>query len=67
MSIVDEIIALSKLPKLFGVSKSTLWSKGGILSQLPIIHLSERRRGVRKSDLEAWLVSRTRQPKATGH
>lgn len=60
---LDPIIGLSRLPALLGLTKSTVWARGGILSQLPIIHLSERRKGVRKSDLEAWLARRTVQPK----
>ena len=57
---LDPIIGLEVIRRTLGLSKATFY--GEISSTLPVITLSARRRGVRRSAYEAWLEGRTRQP-----
>jgi predicted exporter len=62
---LDPVVGLEKVRRSLDLSKAAFY--GGTDSpyrQLPIVELSQRRRGVRLSDLERWLAARTRRPLA---
>lgn len=62
---LDPIVGLEVIRRTLGVSKATFY--GGIVATLPVITLSARRRGVRRSDLENWLSARTRRTADDNH
>ena len=59
----EPVYGLEVIRRSLGLSKAGFYgSPDGPYRTLPIIALSERRRGVRKSDYETWLAARTRRP-----
>jgi predicted DNA-binding transcriptional regulator AlpA len=55
----DRVLSFNEIIERLGISKPTFFRS--IKPQLPIVFISARRQGVRESDFEAWLVSRTRR------
>jgi hypothetical protein len=61
----EPIYGLELIRRALGLSKSAFYGPpDGPYRTLPIVAISERRRGVRKSDYELWLGARTRKPAA---
>jgi len=58
----DPILTYNQMAADAGVSIATF--KRAILPYLPVIAVTEHRRGVRRSDWQAYLQSRTRKPRA---
>jgi hypothetical protein len=59
----DPVLGLEEARRdVLRVSKSAFYGRDGIRSKLPIIELSAKRRGVRKSALDDFLTARTRAP-----
>jgi hypothetical protein len=64
---IDPIVGLEEARcGVLRVSKSAFYGPNGIRSRLPVIQLSARRKGVRKSALDAFLVERTCEPAEAG-
>jgi hypothetical protein len=62
----EPIYGLEVIRRALGLSKSAFYGPpDGPYRTLPIVAISERRRGVRKSDYELWLGARTREPTAS--
>src|SRR5262249_4722002 len=57
---LDPVLGMETIRRTMGVSKATFY--GEIAPTLPVITLSARRRGVRRTDYEAWLAARARRP-----
>jgi hypothetical protein len=58
----DPVLSFAYCAADYGVSLATF--KRSILPDLPVVEISDRRKGVRRSDHEARKARRTRKPKA---
>jgi hypothetical protein len=56
---LDRILSFREIVEAIGVSHKHFHLV--IKPQLPVIEISKRSRGVRQSDFEAWLRSKTRE------
>ncbi len=56
----DPLRSLDYVRRDLGVCKSTF--QRHVRHSLPIVRISERRLGVRQSDLDAWKAARTSRP-----
>jgi hypothetical protein len=61
----DPLLTYNNMAADAGVSLATL--KRAILPFLPVVEVTEHRRGVRRSDWERHKRSRTRAPRAAGN
>lgn len=55
-----EIVRGVHLPRVTGLSETTIWRMIRAGSFAPIIKLGEHSIGVRRSDIDAWLAQRTK-------
>jgi hypothetical protein len=63
----DDIVdPISMIARIAGFSPSTFRRMEEAGEAPPIVHLSRRRKGVRRRDWRAWLASRTRRPVPSG-
>ena len=60
---VDPVIGLEEARRnIYRLSKGAFYGKGGPPRRLPVIRLSEKRKGIRQSAIEADLAARTFHP-----
>ena len=61
LSPLDPFIGLEELRRrVVRLSKTAFYGPTGLVHRLPVTHLSERRKGVRKSALDQFLAAQTR-------